>query len=75
VSRFERGATVPSLHTPDRLTRALKTRAADLLSESSTEPPEQAMRIAAWLDGVPDRDRMFVVEQIKQLCDHFRKKG
>ena len=75
VSRFERGVTVPSLHTLDRLARALKTRAADLLSESSTEPSDQAIRISAWLDGVPERDRIFVVDQIKRLCDHFRKKG
>lgn len=75
VSRFERGVTVPSLHTLDRLARALKTRAADLLSESSTDPPEQAIRISAWLDGVPERGRVFVVDQIKRLCDHFRKKG
>jgi transcriptional regulator with XRE-family HTH domain len=75
VSRFERGATLPSLPKLEQLARALKTRSAELLAESSTERTDQAIRIAAWLDGVADRDRAFVVEQIKRLCDHLRRKS
>ena len=46
ISRFERGATVPSLVTLDRLASILKYRVADLLSESSMSPTDQAIRIS-----------------------------
>lgn len=75
VSRFERGVTVPSLVTLDNLARALRSRTADLLSESSLEPTDQAVRISAWLASLASRDREFVVDQIKRLCDQLRKRG
>ncbi len=74
VSRFERGVTTPSLATLERLAKALKVRAADLLSEASTEPTDQAIRISAWLDGLSERDRAFALEQVKRMSEHFRKK-
>lgn len=75
ISRFERGVTVPSLVTLDQLAKVLKSRTADLLSASSTEPTDQAIRISAWLDGITSRDREFVVEHVKRLCDQLRKRG
>lgn len=74
VSRFERGVSVPSLVTLDSLAKALRCRTADLLSESSIEPTDQAVRISAWLAGLAARDREFVVEHIKRLCDQLRKR-
>lgn len=75
VSRFERGVTAPSLLTLERLARALKTSAAELLSESSNEPTAQAVRISAWIDDLAERDRVFVVDQVKRLCEHLRRKA
>lgn len=75
VSRFERGATVPSLITLDLLAKALRSRTADLLSASSIEPTDQAIRISAWIEGIAPRDREFVVEHVKRLCDQLRKRG
>jgi len=75
ISRFERGVTVPSLITLDQLAKVLKSRTADLLSASSTEPTDQAIRISAWLDGITSRDREFVVEHVKRLCDQLRRKN
>ena len=75
ISRFERGVTVPSLVTLDQLAMVLKSRTADLLSGSSTEPTDQAIRISAWLEEIPLRDREFVVEHVKRLCDQLRKRG
>jgi transcriptional regulator with XRE-family HTH domain len=74
ISRFERGATVPSLNTLDQIAKVLKSRTADLLSAASTEPTDQAIRISAWLEGIGPRDREFVVEHVKKLCDQFRKR-
>jgi len=75
VSRFERGVTVPSLITLDQLAKVLKSRTADLLSEASVEPTDQAVRISAWLAGLAARDREFVVEHIKRLCDQLRRRA
>jgi len=75
ISRFERGATVPSLVTLDLIAKALKSRTADFLSASSTEPTDQAIRISAWLEGIASRDREFVVDHVKRLCDQLRKRN
>lgn len=75
VSRFERGATLPSLVTLDRLARVLNTSTADLMSEASAAPSDQAMRISAWLASMPSEDSEFVVSQIKALCDYIQHKS
>ena len=72
ISRFERGVTVPALVTIDRLAGILKTCVADLLSEASVCPSDQAIRISAWLECLSSDDGEFVVAQIKALCDHLR---
>jgi len=72
VSRFERGVTVPALVTLDRLAGVLKTSVADLLSEASACPTDQAIRISAWLESLPPEDGEFVIGQVKALCDHTR---
>lgn len=75
VSRFERGATVPSLVTLDRLAPILKVSISDLLSDASATPTDQAIRISAWLESLPAEDSDYVLEQLKGLCDHLRKKA
>lgn len=75
VSRFERGATVPSLVTLDRLAAVLKVSIADLLTDASATPTDQAIRISAWLESLPADDSDYVLEQIKGLCEHLRKKA
>lgn len=74
ISRFERGATVPSLVTLDRLAAILKVSIADLLSDASATPTDQAIRISAWLESLSAEDSDYVLEQIKGLCEHLRKK-
>lgn len=75
ISRFERGATVPSLVTLDRLARILKVSVADLLSDVSASPSDQAIRVSAWLESLPAEDSDFVLDQVKTLCDHLRSRG
>ena len=75
ISRFERGATVPSLVTLDRLAAILKVSIADLLSDASATPTDQAIRISAWLESLAAEDSDYVLEQIKGLCEHLRKKA
>ena len=72
ISRFERGATVPSLVTLDKLARTLSSSTADLLSEVSAAPSDQALQISQMLASLPSEDSEFVVSQVKALCDHMR---
>jgi transcriptional regulator with XRE-family HTH domain len=71
ISRFERGVTVPALITLDKLAGILKTSVANLLSEASVCPSDQAIRISAWLESLSADDGEFVITQIKALCDHL----
>lgn len=72
ISRFERGATAPSLHTLEKLAQALKVSVGDLLVQSSTVPDDQAARISAWLSELKPTDRVFVLDLLKRTCDHLR---
>ena len=62
ISRFERGATVPSLVTLGRLARILKVSVADLLSDACASPSDQAIRVSAWLESLPAEDSDFVLD-------------
>lgn len=73
ISRFERGVTVPSLLTIEKLAGILKTSVANLLSEASISPTDQAIRISAWLASLPPEDGEFIIAHVKTLCDHLRQ--
>lgn len=75
VSRFERGAAVPSLVTLDRLATILKVSIADLLTDASATPTDQAIRISAWLESLSADDSDYVLEHIKGLCDHLQQQS
>src|SRR6266542_6604554 len=51
-SRFERGATQPSLLSLQRIAQVLKAPVADLLAEASPTPDDQAVVIATWVVGL-----------------------
>lgn len=72
ISRFERGATVPSLHTLEKLAQTLCVSVGDLLVQSSGVPDDQAARISAWLSDLKPADRAFVLDLVKRTCDHLR---
>ena len=67
ISRFERGATTPSLLTLQRLASVLNTTMAELLGESSPMPNDQARTISAWINDLETDDRAFMLEMIKRL--------
>lgn len=75
ISRFERGVTVPSLVMLDRLARVLSSSTAELLSEASTAPSDQAIQISQILADLPMEDSEFVVSQIKALCIYIQRKA
>lgn len=72
ISRFERGATLPSLKTVDRISRSLRVGIGELLTETSVQPDDQASTVSAWLAELDEIDRAFVMDLVKRACDHFR---
>ena len=71
ISRFERGVTLPSLLTLQKLAIALNTTTSELLAESSSQPTEQAATISIWLSKLTEKDRLFLMQLIRQACEHF----
>lgn len=71
ISRFERGVSLPSLVTLEKLAHVLKTTVSDLLEEGSTEPHDQAVVISAWLSDLKENDRDFVIGLMKQTCEYL----
>lgn len=74
ISRFERGATLPSLLTLEKVGKALRVGVgvADLLAESSTLPDDQVARVGVWLAELSEVDRSFALDQMRRICVHLR---
>ncbi|MDR0576997.1 MAG: helix-turn-helix domain-containing protein [Candidatus Accumulibacter sp.] len=73
ISRFERGAALPSLVTLEKLSDELRSGLGELLAETSRHPDDQAAMLSAWLAKLKEADRGFVMAQIKQTCDYLSK--
>lgn len=70
VSRFERGATLPSIPTLARLAEVLGATMAQLLEEKTPPPFTGGEKIAAWLAPLSKRDQTFVLDIMARLCSH-----
>jgi transcriptional regulator with XRE-family HTH domain len=75
VSRFERGATLPSLPTLEKLSHSLRVGIGKLLTETSIQPDDQVSMLSAWLADLGDGDRDFVLDLIRRTCNHLREHG
>lgn len=73
VSRFERGATIPSLVTLQMLADALATTMANLIGESSPMPNDQASVLSGLLSELKPEDRLLITGMIKDLCVRLRQ--
>lgn len=71
ISRFERGVSLPSLLTLQKLAIVLNATMSELLAESSSQPIAQAETISIWLSKLKEKDRLFAMQLIRQLCEHF----
>jgi transcriptional regulator with XRE-family HTH domain len=74
LSRFERGKHLPSLATLERLAGILRVTVAELLSEESPEPTDDALLLTSWLDGLAQTDREFAINQLKSTCSHLKQR-
>lgn len=73
ISRFERGATLPSLLTLEKLSHCLRVGVGEILAESSSQPDDQAAQVSAWLAELDEPDRQFVMEMMRRACEHLRR--
>ncbi|QLI80264.1 helix-turn-helix transcriptional regulator [Chitinibacter fontanus] len=67
ISRFERGATLPSLQTLDRLANALNTDLASLVGGITTQPHELANELATELEALNESDRVWLLTVIREM--------
>lgn len=74
ISRFERGAHLPSLPTLDRLASAMQVQIGELTSELATPAEDDAHVLSAWLHGLSQGNRRFVLAIVRECCEHLRGK-
>ena len=72
ISRFERGATLPSLLTLQGLAQLFRTPISGLLGDASSNVDDQAATISKWLGDLEADDREYVLAVVKRACDHLR---
>jgi len=71
ISRFERGANLPSLPTLQKLSEALQSSVGDLLSKQSPEAISETAVFSAWIADLSSDDRAFVMTVVRNCCDYL----
>lgn len=73
VSRIERGIVVPTIARLLELATVFDCDVADLLTESSTRPTDQANHIGALLAELKHTDRQLVLELVERLVERLKQ--
>jgi transcriptional regulator with XRE-family HTH domain len=71
ISRFECGVSLPSLRRLTSLSEVLETSVTELLSQAISNRSDQALMIEHWLQDLSPHNRGYVVESVRQLCEHL----
>ncbi|AQZ33438.1 transcriptional regulator [Pseudomonas sp. LPH1] len=74
VSRIERGLVMPNIARLFDFASVFGCRAADLLSEVSPLPDDQAVRISQWLSLLDTSDRELIVETVERLSERLSRR-
>lgn len=74
ISRFERGATLPSISTLERIAEILGTTMGELLEEVEPRQFTEAEQLAALLRPLSDSDRAHAREILEKLSTHLSKR-
>lgn len=69
ISRFERGATLPSLVTLEKLAALLGTTIAALLAECPEQAYPEAQRISALMQSLSPGERRRLAGIVETMCD------
>ena len=75
ISRFERGANLPSLLTLEKLSAALRLSVGDLLSTQHMEVATEAAIFDVLIAGLSPNDRAFVMAVARNCCDYLRDRA
>lgn len=73
VSRIERGIVIPNIARLFELAVIFDCEAAELLTESSSRPDDQAARISSLLMPLDHADRHLVMELVERLTERLGK--
>ena len=71
ISRFERGANLPSLLTLEKLSIALRLSVGDLLSKQRPEAASEGAVFDALIANLSPDDRAFVMNVARSCCDYL----
>lgn len=74
VSRIERGLVIPNIARLFDFASIFQCKAADLLSEVSHLPDDQANRISQWLGVLNAADRQLVLEMVERLSERLSRR-
>jgi len=74
ISRFERGVHLPSLPTLDRLASTMRVSIGSLMSEVTPTKEDDSALIQTWMHGLSQKHRSFVLNIVRECCDHLRSK-
>lgn len=73
VSRIERGIVMPNVMRLLECAEIFGCDLAELLTEASHRPKEQALRMAALLEPLNDVDRAFVLDMVERLVERLKQ--
>ncbi|MFL1553632.1 helix-turn-helix domain-containing protein [Pseudomonas sp. D47] len=73
VSRIERGIVVPNIERLVEFANIFDCEVADLLTEASSRPDDQATRISRLLMTLDHEDRQLIVDMVERLAERLRK--
>lgn len=71
VSRIERGIVMPNIERLMQFAEIFGCEAADLLTQASHRPEDQAVRISQMLNQLAPADRQLVLEMIERLTQRL----
>ena len=71
ISRFERGANLPSLLTLEKLSSALRLSVGDLLSKQRHEATNETAVFDTWIAERSPDERAFVMAVVRNCCDYL----
>lgn len=74
VSRIERGVVMPNIERLVELAEIFGCEAAELLTEASARPEDQARRLHSLLSTLDDEDRKFVMGMVERLVERLARR-
>ncbi len=74
ISRFERGAHLPSLPTLYRLAEVMQVELGDLASTPALAAPNETAIFNTLIHDLSANNRKFVLKLVRECCTHLRSK-